>query len=123
MAMEFVEDQNGFALARTGHVTVVRPTASALTSIMDINRLHGGLSAIVGKGSPRLVMDLSEISSAGSAFLGMLLSLAKQVAAEGGRMAMAASPTVQQLLKISKTERLFQLAPSLEAAVWLMEQK
>ena len=121
--MDFVEDQHGFALARTGQVTVVRPTANTLTSIMDVNRLHSGITGVLGMGSPRLVMDLTEISSAGSAFLGMLLSLAKQVKAEGGRMAMAASPTIQQLLKISKTERLFQLTPSVEAAVWLMEQK
>lgn len=120
--MDFEEDQNGFALARKGQATIVRLTSATFTSVLDVNRLHTGIvHAIAGKPS-RLALDLTEVSSAGSAFLGMLLSLAKQIRADGGRMAMVASVTVQQLLKISKTERLFQVTPSLDAAIWFVEQ-
>jgi anti-anti-sigma factor len=100
-------------------VTTVTVDMDNLLGIPEVNRVAAELKSIVEKGAKRLVIDLSKVKYAGSAALGMLLSLDQDLKSAGGRLVLASTGNLEGLLKVSRTRGVFTVAPDLEAAARL----
>ena len=65
----------------------------------------------------KVVMDLKEVTLLASMGLGMLVSLHKSCASEGGKLVVCnVGPDLMQVLKITHLERVLKIVPDLEAA-------
>jgi anti-anti-sigma regulatory factor len=102
------------------HVTIVRIKSMSLTSMNDISRLTTTFDNIVAEGSLRLIVDFKLVNHIGSAALGMLISLQKKMKAVNGRMVISHPEHLQELLEVSQTVKLFELAADSKAAVKLL---
>lgn len=92
-------------------VTVIRLKLSNVSSAADISRLTATITEMIESGSTRMVLDLKHVRYVGSATLGMLLALQQTINQQGGKLVLSHSESVEELLRISKTARLFTLAP------------
>ncbi len=80
--------------------------------------LEQQLSADVDGGNHDLVIDLSALDYISSKGLSALLSVGKKVKRHDGRMVLAGlSDHVQQVVLISGFERIFEIYPSVDAAL------
>ncbi len=104
-----------------GHVTVVRLKTANLTNILDVNRIQQELLSLIDNGHTRLVLDLKNVRYAGSSALGMLLALNQHMKSRGGKLVLSRADTVTELLKVSKTLRLFTLAEDPKQAVKMLQ--
>lgn len=102
-------------------VTVIRLRLSNVTSAADITRLTATIKEMIDSGSTRVVLDLKHVRYVGSATLGMLLALHQSISDKGGKLVLSRYEPVAQLLRISKTGRLFMLAPDPKSAVALIK--
>ncbi len=100
-------------------MTVVSLDVESLLNVVDVNRINAGLVALVDRGARRLVIDLQKVKFAGSAALGMLLGLAGDLHARGGRLVLANAKHVEPLLKITRARGLVLIAPDTIAAMEL----
>ena len=92
-------------------VTVIRLKLSNVSSASDIARLTTTITEMIESGNTRLVLDLKHVRYVGSATLGMLLALQQAINHQGGKLVLSNPEPVEELLRISKTARLFTLAP------------
>jgi anti-anti-sigma factor len=106
-----------YAVRTFDDVTVVRLKNQNLTSILDINQLNSELEALIDQGAHKLVLDLKNVRYVGSAALGMLLSLYQRAKAAGGRLILSHPEHIEELLRVSRTSRIFETAPDPKAAV------
>ena len=102
------------------HVTIVRLKSPSLTSMNDISRLTTGLMQMIDEGSLRLVVDFKLVQHVGSTALGLLISLQKRMHDAGGRMVISHPEHLQELLRVSQTGKLFELAVDSKAAFKLL---
>jgi anti-anti-sigma regulatory factor len=103
------------------HVTIVRIKSTSLTSMNDISRLITTLDNLVADGSLRLIIDFKLVKHVGSAALGMLIALQKKMKAANGRMVISHPEHMKDLLEVSQTVKLFELAADSKAAFKLLE--
>ena len=108
-----------YALHQHEGVTVVSLDVESLLNVVDVNRINAGLVGLVDRGARRLVIDLQKVKFAGSAALGMLLGLAGDLNARGGKLVLANAKHVEPLLKITRARGLFQIAPDTITAMEL----
>lgn len=81
-------------------------------------QLEERLSRDVEQGSKDLVIDLSSLDYISSKGLSALLSIGRKAKRAQGRMVLASlSDRVQQVMHISGFERIFEIYPSVEAAL------
>ena len=102
-------------------VTIVRVKTENLTSMNDIGRLSGSMNRILSEGTLRLVIDFKLVKHIGSAALGLLISMQKQMKELGGRMIISHPEHIAELLEVSQTVKLFELAPDTKAAFELLK--
>jgi anti-anti-sigma factor len=98
-------------------VTVVRLKHANLTGALEVNRITEELKAMVRQGVRRLVIDLKHVDHFGSGALGMLIALNRKMTEAAGRMVLSHPEKIEELLRISKTMSLFEIAPEPKAAV------
>lgn len=103
-----------------GKIVIVRLKAANLTSVLDVNRMSRDLAELIAAGNTRMVLDLKNVRYAGSAALGMLLEVANQMHRSGGKLVLSHPEHIEELLRVSKTDRLFTLAPDPKAAIALL---
>ena len=77
------------------------------------------LHALVDKGMHRLVIDLGAVTFLDSAGMAMLVSLLKRVRAASGdvRVVEPAEESVQNILRLTRLDLVFDLKPTVEAAL------
>jgi anti-sigma B factor antagonist len=97
-------------------VTMVRFRSESLTSTVEVARMSDALEGMVDDGARRLVLDFKNVKNAGSAALGMMISIQKKLKAIDGQLAVSHSENIDSLLRISQTSRLFNLFPDCRAA-------
>ena len=102
-------------------VTIARVKSTNLTSMSDIGRLSSSLELLLKGGTLRLVIDFKLVKHIGSAALGMLISLQKQMKEIGGRMVISHPEHIAELLQVSQTAKLFELAVDTKAAFKLLK--
>ena len=96
--------------------------AGRVAAVADGRKLTADqVKALIDNGHTRLVLDMKNIRYAGSAALGMLLAIAQRMKAKGGKLVLSHPETVAELLRISKTERMFTTAPDPKAAMAMLE--
>jgi anti-anti-sigma factor len=105
------------SVTRENDVTVVTVQTENLLGITDVNRLGSQLSDLLARGDTKLVVDLAMVKYAGSAALGMLLSIDQQLKLSQGKLILAAAEKLEGLLKVSRTRGVFALATDVQAAV------
>jgi anti-anti-sigma factor len=103
------------------HVTVVRIRSVSLTGMTDIGRLSGALDHLVDEGARRLVVDFKLVQHVGSSALGMLIALQKRMKELGGRMVLSHPESLEELLRVSHTAKLFEVAADSKAAFTLLK--
>ena len=103
------------------HVTIVRLRSSSLTSMSEIGRLTNAFERMIAEGSRRLIIDFKLVEHVGSTGLGMLIALQKKMKDIGGRLVVSHPEHLQDLLKVSHTTRLFELAVDSKAAFKLLK--
>ena len=100
-------------------VTIVRFNTESLMG-HDVEHLNDRIRALIEGGARRVVLDFKHVRYAGSATLGMMLSLLKIVEKAGGRMALSHVEDLGPLLKVTRADRLFTVAPDAKTAVELL---
>jgi anti-anti-sigma factor len=103
------------ALRIVGDVVVVRILIEDLLSLPDTSRIEQRLIQIVQQGTRKMVLDLGAVRVAGSAALAMLLGV-RLALENGGRLVLVRTEGIGDLLRLSKTAKLFQLARSVDEA-------
>lgn len=69
-------------------------------------------------GRPEIVIDLGGVGFAGSAALGNFVALHRSAKQQGGRLVFCqVDPTVAEVFRASRLERLFEFLPDREAAI------
>src|SRR2546421_10229328 len=103
------------------HVTIVRLTARNVTSVGDVGRISAALNNIVDQGSRRLIVDFKNVHHVGSSTLGMMLAMRKKMAELGGQLIISHPENIAELLRVSHTAKLFDLAPDSKAAFKMLK--
>lgn len=93
-------------------------TAAGELHMSTAPTLRSHISAALGDGANRLVVDLTAVQFIDSTGLGSLLSALRDVEREGGDMAVVCSnPTVLRLFTITGTDRTLGVQPTRAAAM------
>src|SRR5437660_9787249 len=103
------------------HVTMIRLKAPNLSSMHEVERISTVINRIVDEGAQRLVIDFKHVEHVGSATLGMMIALTKKMKERDGKMVISHPEHLEELLKVSHTAHLFQLAPDAKAAFKLLQ--
>ena len=112
-----------YTLRQVEDCLVVRIEADNLLGVIDVNRIGGKLDALVKDQPKKVVLDLMRVRYAGSAALGMLLSLSKTLQQHGGRLVLTGTQHLDTLFRVSRTVAVFEVAPDVDAAVQTMRAK
>jgi anti-anti-sigma factor len=103
-------------------VTLVRLKGPSLTGMTDATRLGAAFNSLIDEGAHRLILDFKNIRHIGSSTLGLLLALQKRVKElDGGRLIISHPEHIMELLRISQTARLFEIAADSKAAFELLK--
>jgi anti-anti-sigma factor len=98
-------------------VTVVRLKHANLTGLLEVNRLGDELKSLIDRGVRKLIVDFKHVDHCGSAGLGLLIALNKKMKELGGTMVVSHPEKIEELLRISKTAPLFNLADDPKVAM------
>src|SRR5262245_24187412 len=98
-------------------VTIVRMETQSLLGILDVNRVGAELTALVESGVTKLILDCAEVQYAGSAALGMLLALASELQARGGKLVLLRIEHIEQLFKVTRARGMFEIARDTDSAL------
>jgi anti-anti-sigma factor len=96
-------------------VTVVR--ASGDLNAASCGKLEEALSALIGQGRTRLVLDLEGVRYVSSAGLRVFLLIAKRLTGKGRFALSRATEPVRQVLDITGFSSIIEVQPSLEEAI------
>jgi anti-anti-sigma factor len=107
-------------IRQRGAITIIRIKTANLTSILDVTRMNRDIAELIAAGQTRLVLDLKYVRYAGSAALGMLLDIANRIRSAGGKLVLSHPENIEELLRVSKTIRLFTLAPDPREAIRML---
>lgn len=97
-------------------VTIARVRFANFDGQVEIQRITAELDQILDRGVRKLVLDFKYVRHAGSAALGLLISLQKKMDERRGKLILSHTERVEELLKVSRTAHLFTLAPDPRAA-------
>lgn len=111
-----------FTVREADGVTVVRLTIDNLLSVAEVSRVGNDLNKLVDSGASKLIVDLKQIIYAGSATLGMLLSLREKIGGKKGKMVLASIDSIEKLFSLSRTKSLFEIAPNANDAMILFKK-
>ena len=100
-------------------VTIARVRYPTLNGMIEIVRMTEELTKLIDGGHCKIVFDCKYVRHAGSAALGMLISIQKKLQKAGGKLVISHSENLGPLLKVSRTESLFTLTPDPRTAVKL----
>jgi len=97
-----------------GHLVAVRGEIDLFTA-PELKQL---LSEIVGAGTTRLVIDLSQTTFLDSTALGVLIGTVKRLGEEDGRMVLVSSDAaIAKTFQITGLDRIFEIHPTRDEAI------
>ncbi|HEX3355447.1 MAG TPA: STAS domain-containing protein [Tepidisphaeraceae bacterium] len=106
-----------YTLREVDDVLVVEIEADNLLNVNEVSRIGEMLNELVKDSSPLMVMNLAKVRYAGSAALGMLMSLMKKLQGQGGRLILAGTQHLDLLFKVSRIVAMFEVAVDVPSAV------
>ncbi|MGH9597849.1 MAG: STAS domain-containing protein [Edaphobacter sp.] len=84
----------------------------------SLHEIEAQISGLIDHGVHKLVLDLSGVEYLDSAGLGVLLLLYGNMKTRGGHLRLVApNPKVLDVLKMTRTDSILSIAPSIEAAI------
>jgi anti-sigma B factor antagonist len=119
MAQETSEPSD-LSVEHKGGVAVVAVRADNLLELEEVSRISAQIRQLLADGELKLILDLVQVQYAGSAALGMLLSIDQDLKAKGGKLVLVNIGRIEALLKISRTRGVFNVAPDVSAAQRMM---
>ena len=111
-----------FSLRDVDDVLVIQVNLNNLLGVIEVNRMGGKLDELLKDQPRKVALDLSKVRYAGSAALGLLLSLSKSLQQRGGRLILCGTQHLDTLFKVSRTVAVFEVAPTADAAVQLLQK-
>ncbi len=106
-----------FVVRQTDGVTVIRFINKNLTAPHDLERISNAFNDLLGAGAHRIVLDFKHVEYISSAALGLLISLNKRLADLKGGLVLSHPESILELLRVSRTEKLFKVAADPKVAV------
>jgi anti-sigma B factor antagonist len=100
--------QGGFTVAVIGETRMDAAVAP---------ELKHQIAQLLDDGATRIVLDLSQVTFMDSSSLGALVSLLKMVGNRGDLIIAGAKGIVADLFKLTRMDRVFRMADSVDAAV------
>ena len=98
-----------------------RPNVLPLEGEIDLHvspRIASSLSAMVSAKPKQIVVDLTKVSYIDSSGLAVLIEGMQNVAAYGGKFALAGlQETVRPIFEIARLDQVFQIYPDVDAAL------
>ncbi len=104
-------ETDDLAVRQLKDITIARLRITNISAPQEAERVQAEIKSLVERGARKLVLDFKYVEYTGSAVLGMLLVVRKTVIDAGGRLVISHAERIAQLLDISKTRKLFELAP------------
>jgi anti-anti-sigma factor len=106
-----------YTIREVDDALVIRLDADNLLGVMDVTRIGNALNERVKSDKRHVVLDLAKVRYAGSAALGMLVSLSKTLQARQGRLVLTGTQHLETLFKVSRTMAVFDIAKDTDAAL------
>ncbi len=91
-------------------ITIVRLRNADITGTQQLHHIQAEIDGLMDRGVTKLMVDFKYVRLVGSAALGLLIRLQKRMRAAGGTLVLSHSENIAELLRISRTAVLFQLA-------------
>ena len=105
-------------LERADPTTAVFRLTGRMTLGMRLREVESKISEVAGKGIHKLILDLSAIEFLDSAGLGVLMILYGNMKVSGGQLRIVApAAKVLDVLKMTHTDSILAIDPSLDAAL------
>jgi anti-sigma B factor antagonist len=105
-------------LERVDSITALFRLSGRMTLGMRLREIESKISDAAGNGVERLILDLSGIEFIDSAGLGALMILYGNMKLRGGQLRLVAPcAKVHDVLKLTHTDSILPIDPSLEAAL------
>ncbi|MCD6303810.1 MAG: STAS domain-containing protein [Planctomycetes bacterium] len=115
------DDQLSTRVEHVGGAAVVRLRGSA--GMREADLLGRELDQLMARPGKLLLLDMTELEFICSAGLGVLIRARGELRARGGRMMLAGlRPLVARLLETTRLTRLFEIYPTVDAALERLEQ-
>lgn len=102
-------------MRRMGKALVLRPELTRLDASVAI-AFKEKIGKVIAEGEKRLVLDLGRIDFVDSSGLGALVALLKRLGNEGTLALAGLRPPVQRLLALTRLDRVFRVADTVENA-------
>ena len=109
-----------FIMRQYGGVTVVRFTTEHLVGGQDLERITADVQGLIDGGVRKLVLDFKHVRYINSATLSMLLAVHARLAAVDGKLILSHPEYINELLKISRMEKLFPTTENPKIAVAML---
>lgn len=114
------QETSDYSLRTQGDAIIVRLKATNLTSVLDVNRISTGLNELIDTGTRKIVLDLKDLQYAGSAALGMMMSLGRKMEELKGHLVLCNTEQIRTLFQVTRTAKLFKIAETPAAAIAMM---
>jgi anti-sigma B factor antagonist len=102
-------------MRRMGKTLVLRPELTRLDANVAIT-FKEKVGQVITEGEKRLVLDLGRIEFVDSSGLGALVALLKRLGNDGTLALVGLRPPVQRLLALTRLDRVFRVADTVESA-------
>ena len=111
-----------YTLREVDDVLVIQIELNNLLPVIEVNRLGGKFDALLKDRARKIVLDIGKVRYAGSAALGMLLSMSISLKERGGRLILCGTQHLDTLFKVSRTVAVFEVAPDCDAAMQMIRK-
>lgn len=92
-------------------------TLSGRFVMADSPELRERLKDLIEKGQGKLVIDMQSVSFIDSSACAVLISAFKGMQLKSGRLILVTSPVVQSLIELTRLHTIFEILPTLPAAI------
>src|SRR4051812_28541660 len=98
-----------YTVRQVDDVLVIQVNVNNLLGVIEVNRIGGKLEELVKDQPRKVVLDLAKVRYAGSAALGILISMSKSLNQRGGRLILCGTQHLDTLFKVSRTVAVFEV--------------
>ena len=116
------DDDEDLTIRERDGIVIVRFNHQNLLGLRDLQHLTDRIRALIDApgGARKLVLDFKHVVHAGSATLGMMLAVLKAMNAHGGRLVLSHTENLGPLLKLTRADVLFEIAPDARTAMAML---
>jgi anti-anti-sigma factor len=111
-----------YTLREVDGVLVIQVHVNNLLGLAEVNRIGGKLEELLKDPARNMVLDLAKVRYAGSAALGLLLSMSKSLQSRGAKLILCGTQHLDTLFKVSRTVAVFNVAPDVDSAIQMIRK-